>query len=32
LEKSGSANSDFFSGSTKVVDHKKKSEFSEPLF
>jgi hypothetical protein len=32
LEKSGSANSDFFSGLRKVVDQKKKSEFAEPLF
>ena len=32
LEESGSANSDFFSGSRKVVDQKKKSDFSEPLF
>ena len=32
LETSGSANSDFFSGSRKVVDQKKKSEFKEPLF
>ena len=31
LEKSGSANSDFFSGLRKVVDQKKKSEFAEPL-
>ena len=31
LEKSGFANSDFFSGSRKVVDQKK-SEFEEPLF
>ena len=32
FKKSGSANSDFFSGSRKVVDQKKKSEFAEPLF
>jgi hypothetical protein len=32
LEKSGSANSDFFSSLRKVVDQKKKSEFAEPLF
>ena len=32
LEKIGSANSNFFSGSRKVVDQKKKSEFAEPLF
>ena len=30
LEKSGSANSDFFSGSRKVVDQKKTSEFIRP--
>jgi hypothetical protein len=32
LEKSGSANSDLFSGLRKVVKQKKKYEFAEPLF